>query len=581
MLRPFFAERPSRTAMDYLVNALRQNPELAVFLALAVGFGIGQVKIAGFSLGTVVGSLFAGVLIGQLDIKISPLVKTVFFDLFLFTTGYKVGPQFFRGLKRDAFSQMALTLVLCTTCLIIAFVAAKIFGYDIGTAAGLLAGAFTESTVIGTAGDAINRLAITAEAKTVLQNNIPVAYAVTYLVGTTAVVWFLPKVGPKLMGVNLKDEARKMQAQVSGRPEAQPGIISPSRSFDVRAYRVMNEQLVNKTIATLEAMPQEARVFIQRIRREGAIIEPEPGTAIRHGDVIAVMARAEVLVERSSVIGPEVDDKQLLDFPLQVLDVVLTNRCLTGQPLAELVKSEPWRSQFRGVFLRKLTRAGEEIPVTASTQLDRGDVLSLVGAKRDVNRAVSVIGYADWPSSATDMIFVGTGIFIGGLIGLLSVTIAGLPITLTASGGALIMGLVFGWLRSVFPAFGRIPEAAMWVFDTVGLSVFIGVVGLTAGPSFISGLQKSGISLVFVGLVAAILPHFVAILFGRYVLKMNPVILLGACCGAGTMTAALRAVQDEADSKLPALGYTVPYAVGNILLTAWGPVIVVLLSVGK
>jgi putative transport protein len=581
MLRPFFAERPSRRAMDYLVNALRQNPELAVFLALAIGFGIGQVKIAGFSLGTVVGTLFAGVLIGQLDIKISPLVKTVFFDLFLFTTGYKVGPQFFRGLKRDALSQMALTLVLCTTCLIISYVAAKMFGYDIGTAAGLLAGAFTESTVIGTAGDAINRLAITAEAKTVLQNNIPVAYAVTYLVGTTAVVWFLPKVGPKLMGVNLKDEARKMQAQVSGRPETQPGIISPSRSFDVRAYRVMNEQLVNKTIAALEAMPQEARVFIQRIRREGAIIEPEPGTAIRRGDVIAVMARAEVLVERSSVIGPEVDDKQLLDFPLQVLDVVLTNRCLIGQPLAELVESEPWRSQFRGVFLRKLTRAGEEIPVTASTQLDRGDVLSLVGAKRDVNRAVSVIGYADWPSSATDMIFVGTGIFIGGLIGLLSVTIAGVPITLTASGGALIMGLVFGWFRSVFPAFGRIPEAAMWVFDTVGLSVFIGVVGLTAGPSFISGLQKSGTSLVFVGLVAAILPHFVAILFGRYVLKMNPVILLGACCGAGTMTAALRAVQDEADSKLPALGYTVPYAVGNILLTAWGPVIVVLLSVGK
>jgi putative transport protein len=581
MLRPFFAERPSRRAMDYLVNALRQNPELAVFLALAIGFGIGQVKIAGFSLGTVVGTLFAGVLIGQLDIKISPLVKTVFFDLFLFTTGYKVGPQFFRGLKRDALSQMALTLVLCTTCLIISYVAAKMFGYDIGTAAGLLAGAFTESTVIGTAGDAINRLAITAEAKTVLQNNIPVAYAVTYLVGTTAVVWFLPKVGPKLMGVNLKDEARKMQAQVSGRPETQPGIISPSRSFDVRAYRVMNEQLVNKTIAALEAMPQEARVFIQRIRREGAIIEPEPGTAIRRGDVIAVMARAEVLVERSSVIGPEVDDKQLLDFPLQVLDVVLTNRCLIGQPLAELVESEPWRSQFRGVFLRKLTRAGEEIPVAASTQLDRGDVLSLVGAKRDVNRAVSVIGYADWPSSATDMIFVGTGIFIGGLIGLLSVTIAGVPITLTASGGALIMGLVFGWFRSVFPAFGRIPEAAMWVFDTVGLSVFIGVVGLTAGPSFISGLQKSGTSLVFVGLVAAILPHFVAILFGRYVLKMNPVILLGACCGAGTMTAALRAVQDEADSKLPALGYTVPYAVGNILLTAWGPVIVVLLSVGK
>jgi putative transport protein len=564
--------------MDYFIKALQQNPELAIFLALAIGFAIGRVKIGSFSLGTVVGTLFAGVLIGQLDIKVPALVKTVFFDLFLFTTGYKVGPQFFRGLKRDALSQMALTLVLCITCLATAFIAAKLLGYDIGTAAGLLAGAFTESTVIGTAGDAINRLAISAEEKARLLNNIPVAYAVTYLVGTAAVVWFLPTIGPKLLGVNLKEEAKKMQAQVSGGAEAQPGIISPSRTFDVRAYRVTNEKLVNKSITELEAMPQDVRVFVQRIRRDSEIIEPEPNTVIRHGDVIAVMAKAEVLVERSAVVGPEVDDKELLDFPVEVLDVVMTNRCLVDKSLEELAKSEPWRTQFRGIFLRKLTRAGQEIPINVRIQLDRGDVLSVMGAKRDVDRAVAELGYADWPTSATDMIFVGTGIVLGGLVGLLSVTIGGLPITLTASGGALIMGLVFGWLRSVFPVFGRIPEAAMWVFDTVGLSVFIGVVGLSAGPSFIAGLQKSGISLLFVGLLAAVLPHAVAILFGRYVLKMNPLVLLGACSGAGTMTAALRAIQDEAQSKLPALGYTVPYAVGNIVLTAWGPVIVALMS---
>ena len=567
--------------MDLLINALQQNPELAIFLTLAIGFSLGRVKIGSFSLGTVVGTLFAGVLVGQLDIKVPSLVKTVFFDLFLFTTGYKVGPQFFRGLKRDALPQMALTLVLCTTCLATAFVAAKLLGYDIGTTAGLLAGAFTESTVIGTAGDAINRLAISAEEKSRLLNNIPVAYAVTYLVGTTAVVWFLPKIGPKLMGVNLKEEAKKMQAQVSGGVEAQPGIISASRSFDVRAYRVTNEKLVNKTIAELEAMPQEVRVFIQRIRREGSIIEPEPQTVIRQGDVIAVMARPEVLVERSSVVGPEIDDKDLLDFPVEAVDVVMTNKSLVGNTLEKIAKSEPWRTHFRGVFLRKLTRAGQEMPITPATQVERGDVLSLVGAKGDVDRAVAVLGYADWPSSATDMVFVGTGIFVGGLVGLLTVTVVGLPITLTASGGALIMGLVFGWLRSMFPVFGRIPEAAMWVFDMVGLSVFIGVVGLSAGPSFVAGLQESGISLVFVGFVAALLPHAVAILFGRYVLKMNPVILLGACSGAGTMTAALRAIQDEAQSKLPVLGYTVPYAVGNIILTAWGPVIVALMSVGK
>jgi putative transport protein len=176
------------------------------------------------------------------------------------------------------------------------------------------------------------------------------------------------------------------------------------------------------------------------------------------------------------------------------------------------------------------------------------------------------------------MIFVGTGIVLGGLVGLLTITIAGLPITLTASGGALVMGLVFGWLRSVRPTFGLIPEPAMWIFDTVGLTTFMAVVGLGAGPSFIAGIQKSGLSLVFVGLVVAALPHITAILFGRYVLKMNPLILLGACTGAGTVTAALRAVQEEAQSKLPALGYTVPYAIGNILLTAWGPVIVAMMA---
>ena len=194
------------------------------------------------------------------------------------------------------------------------------------------------------------------------------------------------------------------------------------------------------------------------------------------------------------------------------------------------------------------------MPFSPATRVERGDVMTLVGATRDVERAAKELGYADRQTVMTDMIFVGLGIVLGGFMGLLTLTVAGLPLTLTASGGALIMGLVFGWLRAVHPTFGRIPGSAMWIFDTVGLTVFMACVGLAAGPSFFSGLQKSGISLVFVGLVIAILPHAVSILFGRYVLRMNPVIVLGACCGAGTITAALRAVQEEADSDLPALG---------------------------
>jgi len=559
--------------MEYLVTALREHQELTIFLTLAVGFFIGRLRFGTFSLGTVVGTLLAGVLIGQLDIKVPATVKNVFFDLFLFTIGYKVGPQFFRGLKKDAMPQLAVTVVLCVTCLLSAFTAAKLLGYDMGTTAGLLAGAFTESTVIGTAGDAISRLDLPAADKTALVNNIPVAYAVTYLVGTAFIVWFLPNVGPWLMRIDLKEESRKLQAQVVGGADAEPGVISALQRFAVRAYRVTNERLLNRTVAAIEALPVGQRVFISRIRRNDAIVEARPDTIVRLGDVVAVMTRAELLMARGGEVGSEVTDTELLDFPVEVLDVVVTNRAMAGKTLTELAALE----SSRGVFLRKIVRLGQEMPFTLETRIDRGDVLSLIGAKPDVERAAKDLGYPDRPTVTTDMIFVGLGIFIGGLVGLLSVTVGGLPLTLTASGGALIMGLVFGWLRAVRPTFGRIPEAAMWVFETVGLTVFIGVVGLSAGPSFVTGLQRSGVSLILVGLVVAVLPHVTAILFGRFVLRMDPVILLGACAGAGTITAGLRAVQEKAESPLPALGYTVPYALGNILLTAWGPVIVALM----
>jgi putative transport protein len=559
--------------MSYLVTALRQNPELAIFLTLALGFLIGRIRIGSFSLGNVVGTLLAGVLIGQLDIKVDPVVKTVFFALFLFATGYKVGPQFFRGLRKSALPQVTLTVVLCVTSLVTTVVAAKILKYDCGTAAGLMAGAFTESTVIGTAGDTISRLDLPQDERDRLLNNIPVAYAVSYLVGTGFVVWFLSSLAPRLLKANLKEESRKLEAQLASGPKQEPGTQSAYRDWDLRTYRLAVDPFVNGTVAALERSFAPARVFVERIRRGDAISDASSDTVLRAGDVLAVAARREVILGSGTALGTEVDDRELLDFPLVALDVVLTNRAIAERTLAELAEEHG-----RGVVLMKLVRGGEEIPFTATTTLNRGDLLRLAGRQQDVERAGKALGYIERPSSETDIIFVGLGIVLGGFVGAMTINVAGLPLSLTASGGALIAGLVFGWLRSVRPTFGRIPEPALWVFDTVGLAVFIGVVGLNAGPSFVAGLRTTGPSLLVVGFIVAVLPHITAILFGRHVLKMNPVILLGACAGAGTVTAALRSIQDEAGSKLPVLGYTVPYAVGNILLTAWGPVIVILMK---
>jgi putative transport protein len=559
--------------MEWIVKSFQQYPELAIFLTLALGYWVGKLKFGKFSLGAVTGVLLAGVLVGQMQITISPNVKSVFFIMFLFAVGYGVGPQFFRGLKSDGVPQVIFSVLQCLASLLTAYVVARFLGYDVGAAAGLLSGSQTISAVLGVATDAINQLNISAEQKTALINNMPVAYAVTYLFGTAGSAWLLASIGPKLLRVDLAAECKKLEAEMGG-GEAEPGVLSMARRFDVRAYRVTNQNMVNRSVKELEAMVKEARGFILRIRRGSAIIEAEPSTIIQLDDVVAVATRQEVLIERGANIGPEVDDKALMDFPAEVLDVVITNKSLAGKSLSELASHE----FARGVFLRKLVRAGREMPFTPGTTIDRGDVMTIVGARRDVDRAARELGYADRPTNMTDMVFVGLGIVLGGLVGALTIHVGGIPLSLSTSGGALMAGLVFGWLRSVNRTFGRIPAPALWILNNVGLTTFIAVVGISAGPSFVAGLKEAGLSLFVAGIVVTSVPLIVGVLMGKYIFKFHPGITLGAAAGARTTTAALGMIEDVAKSKVPALGYTVTYAVGNTLLTIWGLVIVLLMA---
>ena len=559
------------TALDGLAHALRAHPDLAVFLTLAAGFTLGKLRIGSFTLGTVLGCLLAGVAIGQLGVQVDDTVKAVFFSLFLFATGYKVGPQFFRGLRKDGLPQVALSAVVAVACLATAVVVSRLLGYDAGTAAGLLAGAFTESTIIGTATEAIMRLPLPQAERTRMATQVPVAYAVTYLVGTTSFVWYLSSAVPRLLRLDLRQAARDLERQLTGREAQAPGVTSAYGEWDTRALRA-GSWAFGRTVGDVESSVEGRRVFVDRMRKGGQLVTPSPDVVIQDGDVLAVTARRDALLNGLAGVGEEVDDRELLDFPVASLDVVVTRREVVGRSLNDLA-----REMGHGIVLQRLVRTGQDVPFDLDTRLERGDLLSLTGDQPDVERAARDLGYADRPSPATDMVFVGTGIFLGGLVGMAALTVGGVSITLTTSGGALVMGLVMGWLRATRPTFGRIPEPALWVFDTVGLAAFIGIVGLNAGPRFVSGVRETGFGLVGAALVVSLLPHTIGLLFGRFVLRMNPLLLLGAEAGAGTTTAALRAVQDASGSKLPVLGYTIPYAVGNILLTAWGPIVVALM----
>ncbi len=564
--------------MDSIIKALQTHPELAIFLALALGYQIGRIKLGSFAIGSVTGVMIAGVLVGQISLSISGNVKAVFFLLFLFAIGYKVGPQFFGGLRKNGLPQLVLTVVLCVTALFTTFLAGRLMGFDIGTTAGLMGGGMTESAVLGTAADAINRLPISEAARAQLQDKMAIAFAVTYLLGTVSTAWFLPVIGPKLMRVDLKEECKKLEQEMSGGAATYaPGVQSSFRAWDIRAYRVGGSGFAGQTVAEIEGKFANERVFIRRLRRGGKIMIAEGSIVIEAADVMAVIARRESMLEDDFPLKVEVVDKELLDFPGETLDVVLTNKAYDGWAIEELAKvKHDGLLLNRGIILQKIVRSGAELPFTPATVVNRGDTLTITGAQWDVERVAKVVGYANRAANTTDMVFVGLGIFVGGLLGLLELSVYGIPVGLGTSGGVLLAGLVLGWLRSAYPVFGHIPESALWIFDSLGLNTFIAVIGLTAGPAFFTGLRDAGVGLAVACLGVVVVSHTVAILFGRYVLKMHPGILLGACSGAGTATPSLLAVQEAAESKIPALGYGLPYALGNVLLIVWGTAIVLL-----
>ncbi|SDP88263.1 putative transport protein [Phyllobacterium sp. YR620] len=563
--------------IDWFVNVLRSYPEIAIFLSLALGYYFGSFTYKGLGLGAVTATLIAAVLIGQLGITISPPLKATFFLMFLFAIGYGVGPQFVRGIAKDGIPQALFAVVVCLFCLATAYFGAILAGYDVGSAVGLYAGSQTISASMGLATDAINRLALPPDQTKALLDAMPVAYAVTYIFGTVGSAIVLALLGPALLGIDLEAECKRYEQEQGGGDKEIGGAGTAWHHYELRAYRVREGgPIVGKTAHEAEALLPEQRVFIERIRRGGKLLDATADTVIQAGDIVAVAGRREVLVNVIGHTAEEIDDPQLLAVPAEGVDVFVTNKEVDGKTLAELAKMP----SARGVFLRKITRGATaiSIPILPNTQINRGDIVTIVGRTQDTTAATKALGVPDRQTDIADVAFIGGAIAIGALVGAFVFKIGSVPLTLSTSGGALISGLFFGWLRSVHPTFGRIPSSTVWFMNSVGLNIFIAVVGISSGPGFVAGLKQLGFSLFLWGIVVTTIPLVLAMYVGKYVFRFHPAILLGCCSGARTTTASLGMINDRAKSTIPGLGYTVTYAVGNTLLTIWGMVLVMLLA---
>ena len=560
--------------MALLHRLVAAEPLLALFITIALGYLVGKLRVGSFVLGGIAGTLLVGVLIGQLGVNIDSGIKGIFFALFIYAVGFQGGPQFFHALNRRSLNQLASAFVMCFTGLLCVLGAALLFGLDRGMAAGLAAGGLTQSAIIGTAGDAIGKLGLSPDLMKTMQTNVAVGYAVCYIFGSLGpivmVSWFLPLI----MRWNIRAEAVKLAKLLSGgHTELDPGQFNAARQIATRIYEVT---AISKAIGTttLAIDRQISDASIEAVYRQGKALELTDSVIIAAGDRVAATGPISQFEAASLLLGSEVKPPNGLVLVEENREIILTNRALSGLTVGTIHDQVNVETRH-GVFLTAVKRMGLDLPVLDKLVLLRGDELHFIGSPADLNRVQTKIGYKITAAAVTDFIFFGIGMLVGLLLGLIEFKIWGIPISIGSGGGCLLSGLMFGWLRSVHPNFAALPLGASNFLRDFGLAVFVGIVGITAGPQALVAIEHYGLTLFFLGVGVTLIPQIITFFFSYYVLRIqNPIEALACVAGGRSANPAFAALLAKAGNATPVVSFTVTYAVANVFLTLWGPVIV-------
>ena len=397
--------------------------------------------------------------------------------------------------------------------------------------------------------------------------NISVGYAITYLFGTVGMI-LAARFFPRIAGIDLPAEAAKLARERGlGRGHRRgPGGGLPI----VRAYRLPAD-MVGKTVAQVDAETGHLQGKFLRIKRGSRFLESEPDLVLEKGDVVSLIAGIGVHERARGRDAEEVLDPDLLNYQVTTCEIVVIDVKVVGKTLKDLDMPNAY-----GCFTTGLTRASIDLPMDSALPLQKGDRLEVVGEKDNLQRLAEAIGFIEHDLEKTDLATFAFGMIAGTLLGLVTLQLGKVSIGLGTAGGLLIVGIIIGYLGSVMPTFGRVPAAARYVLMELGLMLFMAGVGLNAGGGVIQALASVGPRIIVGGVLVTLLPPVVAYLVGRWLLHMNPALLLGSITGAMTSTAALNVVTEEARSGVPALGYAGTYTFANVLLTFAGALMMLL-----
>ena len=551
--------------LEEINTFLLAQPIMMLFLVLGLGYLVGNISVGGISLGAVGGVLLVGLFFGHHGHTLYSGAQTFGFVLFIFCVGIQAGPKFFDVLLTSGLKYLSLALLVAATGFGLSLLLANLLDFAPGLAAGLMGGAMTTTPTLAAAQDAVNSGLVQPTdgmTREQLLTNIGAGYALTYLFGLIGLI-LVVRLMPRLLGIDLPAAAAELEGDDA---DGSTNVARLSR----RVYRVTQPQVQEMSLREIESMVRGKATLIAA-RRDGERIPLRYDTRLQLGDEVLVVGDAGHLVENSHRIGEEIADPVAHSVAMEVAQIVVSNPDVVGRSLDELETAE-----WVGVLPLRVRRNRTEIPMTGELELHRGDVITVYGPEEFIEKSTHYVGHVERDVSETDLFTFALGAAAGVLIGTLSVTLGGVTIGLGLAGGLLISGLVIGFLRSIWPVFGRVPSAASWLMMELGLLIFMAGVGLNSGAGIVAIVQDAGLKLIGAGVLVTLVPVFVGYFFSRKVLKLNAAETLGAVTGAMTSGAALSVVNDAARSNAPALGYTGTYAFANVILTVAGTLIMLL-----
>jgi putative transport protein len=543
-----------------LLDFMRSNPVFTLFSVLGCGYLIGRVRIGMISLGPVAGALLVSLVLGQYGFKINPGAQSVGFALFIFAVGYQAGPRFFEVLRTQGLQYLLLALFVAGVGVSLSVAAGKLLDLPFGGTAGLLAGALTTTPTLAAAQEVVRAGLVelpTGVTSASALATIASSYAITYVVGLLGIIITI-RLLPGLLGINLAEEAAKMDEA-----EKQERV----GQLQARAYRITNPKAWECTIGELRARIWDS-LSVARLRRNGEWLRLTDNDYLQASDEIHAYGDAQFFRRGIETLGDEIPVAPEMDMAASYTHVVIARPAAVGRTLAQLDLA-----RGHGLVVTEVHRDGLRLPLSRHLRLQRSDVLSVAGQPDAIQKLSDLLGPVESDVAETDMMTFAFGIALGALIGVLAVNVQGIPIGIGLAGGLLVSGIFVGWLNATRPTFGKFPEAARWILMEFGLMIFIVGVGLEAGGQILATLAQAGPALIISGVIVVSAPLVLGYLFGRKVLGLPPVLLLGALTGAMTSAAAMSLVNTEAKSTVPALGYTGTYAFANVILTVAGSLI--------